>query len=662
MAEDVPFVVLHLFGPGGVGKTTLLGEYARLAEEHGRTLYRLDSRDIESSPHGFLRAFSRVVGTKTTELTLEDLADLPPAVLLLDTYERIQALDGWIRDTFLPAIPASMLVVIAGRQRPADPWRTDPAWREQARIVSLRNLRPEESRELLSRLGVPERIQTPILDATYGHPLALVLLADWLALNPEASPGDLRQTPDLVRGLAERFLKDAPTPLHRQALEICAHARVTTEGLLAAVLGDEVSHDLFSWLQSLCFIEQGSHGLFPHDLVREVIEADLRWRNPEALRRMHRQIRLYLGHLYQQSQGVEQQRAFLDILFLHRYALMRTRYEFKAASDAYIELAKPEDREAILKMVDRHEGPESASIAAYWLKRHPAGFEVFRTVGRAIIGFVAHLLLERVTPKDERTDPAMGTLWRYIRSRNPLRSGESALITRFWMGEDSYQEPFIHTLVATSAFRRWMNTPNLAWSFPCMANPDYWEEMFAYLNFHRAPEADFSVGGRSFGVFCHDWRLEPQSVWLDVLADRELQEEFRPETKDLTSGSQLLVLSQPEFADAVRQALRDFARPDRLNTNPLMRSRLVRDRYGMQPDAKDLQELIEETAKAMEDHPKDAKLYNALRRTYLSPAPSQEKAAEVLGLPFSTYRYHLKRGIERVTELLWQQELYGLKD
>jgi len=41
------------------------------------------------------------------------------------------------------------------------------------------------------------------------------------------------------------------------------------------------------------------------------------------------------------------------------------------------------------------------------------------------------------------------------------------------------------------------------------------------------------------------------------------------------------------------------------------------------------------------------------------PARTQELAAETLGLAFSTYRRHLKRGVERVAEWLWQREVYG---
>ncbi|GAA3220480.1 hypothetical protein [Nonomuraea helvata] len=39
--------------------------------------------------------------------------------------------------------------------------------------------------------------------------------------------------------------------------------------------------------------------------------------------------------------------------------------------------------------------------------------------------------------------------------------------------------------------------------------------------------------------------------------------------------------------------------------------------------------------------------------------PTQEAAAERLGLPYSTYRRHLVSGIERVCEDLWRRELYG---
>jgi len=67
--------------------------------------------------------------------------------------------------------------------------------------------------------------------------------------------------------------------------------------------------------------------------------------------------------------------------------------------------------------------------------------------------------------------------------------------------------------------------------------------------------------------------------------------------------------------------------------------------------------LVQEAVDALQRSPREAKLHRALYHTYLQPAPTQEHAAELLDLPFSTFRRHLKAGITRVTEMLWQKEI-----
>jgi hypothetical protein len=69
----------------------------------------------------------------------------------------------------------------------------------------------------------------------------------------------------------------------------------------------------------------------------------------------------------------------------------------------------------------------------------------------------------------------------------------------------------------------------------------------------------------------------------------------------------------------------------------------------------DLQSLLRDAVQALKVNPRDDKLHRALWLTYIEPLASQEKVAERLGLPFSTYRYQLAKGIERVAEMLWQR-------
>jgi len=70
-----------------------------------------------------------------------------------------------------------------------------------------------------------------------------------------------------------------------------------------------------------------------------------------------------------------------------------------------------------------------------------------------------------------------------------------------------------------------------------------------------------------------------------------------------------------------------------------------------------LQTLLKKRSSHSKIRRADAKLYRALYHTYLRPRPRKSRRAELLDLPFSTFRRHLKAGIIRVAESLWQKEL-----
>ncbi|HEX6723385.1 MAG TPA: hypothetical protein VF107_17590, partial [Burkholderiaceae bacterium] len=99
---------------------------------------------------------------------------------------------------------------------------------------------------------------------------------------------------------------------------------------------------------------------------------------------------------------------------------------------------------------------------------------------------------------------------------------------------------------------------------------------------------------------------------------------------------------------------------DALAANPLLRTRLLHADRVAAPKPGDLRELLHEAARTLEQGtPMDRKLHLAIWHTYLQPAATQERAAELLDLPFNTYRYQLARGTQRITEWLWRRELAG---
>ncbi|HEX6362128.1 MAG TPA: hypothetical protein VFZ93_04175, partial [Albitalea sp.] len=312
----------------------------------------------------------------------------------------------------------------------------------------------------------------------------------------------------------------------------------------------------------------------------------------------------------------------------------------------------------ILDMTLRHEGPESAAIARHWLARQRDAFLAFRDLAGRLVGFMAMLRLEAATDEDRRVDPAVGAALDYLRDHGPVRPGERVAHGRFWMDRDAYQSArSTMNVLAANSSACWTSLPGLAWCLCTMADPAHFAPMFESIHLWRAPQADFEVGGRRYGVFAHDWRVEPVAQWMMTKVDRASCVDAAPAPEPPLP---LLVLSEAGFADAVRQALRDYARgDDALAANPLLRTRLLLGADGAPRGPQALRALLREAVQSLDGTPRDRKLHRAVWHTHFEPAPTQERAAERLDLPFNTYRYQLTRGTERITEWLWRREIGG---
>ena len=467
-------------------------------------------------------------------------------------------------------------------------------------------------------------------------------------------------TPDVVAHLLDRFLDRVPSDAHRQALAVAARAGVATEALLRETVDDAPPSDLFEWLRSLSFAEPVVGGLALHDLVREVLDAELRWRDPDRHAAVHRQVSAHLRRRVATATGPAKQRAMIDMLELYRFSPVASRfYAWDDPGDQWIQPATREDHPAIVAMTRRHEGEASAATAEYWLERQPDAFQVFSTAGEPT-GFVAHLRLGDAPGDEVDVDPVAAAVWDHVRRHGPMRTGEELLLLRFWIADETYQDVATHHLVSTAAALDWLTTPRLAWSVVVLADPGFWEPIFAFIDFVRPPDLVASVGDHRVGMFVRDWRTGSLVDWLELLTERQLSGAPTAEQLPEPPGRQLLVLSQPDFREAVRGALRNATRPDGLADSPLVRSRVVVDHQRQdEPPAAALQRLLTEAVDALGADPRDERLQRAVELTYLHPAPTQEAAAERLDLPFSTFRRHLTTGVGRVMDWCWERELYG---
>ncbi|MFF0087063.1 AAA family ATPase [Streptomyces canus] len=636
-------LVIVVHGPGGIGKSALLQRFAAEAGTAGRRVVTIDACTIEPSPSAFEEAAAEVF-----------TAERP--VLLVDSFERYRDMEDWLRDRFLPRLPTGVLVVFAGRLPPAPLWKADLGWSEVLRVLPLKELGPGESAALLATQGADPALHAELLAFAAGNPLALRLAAEVAAHDNDAN---VVWTPSrtIVEQLLSHVVGDLPSPAHRRALEVCGHALDTTEDLLRAVLPGEDAAELFAWLRQLCFVRSGRFGVYPLDVIRDSLDSDFRWRDPEQYKTMHRTVR---RHLVERIHNAPEKEA-LRATGAYNYIISRAEWTRKfhgsrEESGAYEEPSRPDDADELVAMARSVEGEESARIVAFWLERQPEAFRVHRRYSSGeLLGFMAWLRIDTLDDEMREADPVVVEAWQCVSAAAPLRQGEHLGVARFMIHPATHHRPsrswdLVHIRIIFELLR----ANNCAWSCVVTPRPDFWEPLMTYMDHFRPPGAapDADLG---HGLFCHDWRAVRVEEWAEGIDARLLSgPPGRPADEPST---RFRALSRAESDAAVRDALRTWLDPDGLADNPLLRCRLVEAHDADHP-VEALREVIGKAIQRLEANPRTRHLHAVLTMTFQSPS-TQEAVARRLNMAFSTYRRHLARAVDDVRDRVWQWETQG---
>src|SRR5581483_5263167 len=100
LGDEPPARVVLVYGPAGIGKSTLLREFSRRAGQAGWKSHFVEGRELPPTPYALEAALASVRGDERP-------------LILIDTYERMSALDTYLRRELLPGLPSTSLVIIA---------------------------------------------------------------------------------------------------------------------------------------------------------------------------------------------------------------------------------------------------------------------------------------------------------------------------------------------------------------------------------------------------------------------------------------------------------------------------------------------------------------------------------------------------------------------
>ncbi|MEU8239413.1 ATP-binding protein [Actinoplanes missouriensis] len=630
-------LVFYIHGPGGIGKSTLVRRLADEARHEGRLLVELDGRFVSRSPADF-------------EKSAQTLLEQPGSVLIVDSFEHCQWLQTWLWQQFLPRIADGALVILAGREAPAAEWTADPGWAGALHVAELGPLDEVEARRLLAVNGLSSASEEAVLRFAGGNPLALSLAAAVDAARPGAAR-EWSPSGETLRTLIAGLIGEVPSPEHRRALEVVAQAYTTTEELLQAALPGQDSHTLFAWLRNLPFMEATPYGIYPHDAAREAVSGDLRWRAPNAFTEMRR--RLMAEYLRQIREAPEDQAARVSSQLYYLFRDVKSVGEiwvWSRKGDVQDDPLRPEDADTLIRMATECEGPESAELVRYWIERQPQAFSVYRMAGDdRIIAFAARLVLPvPAAPEDLATDPVVAAAWEYCNSTAPPAEGEHIAMTRFCIYPEAYQVPSpVITLCNSRTQLEIARSRGRSFGMLVYQDAETWSRRY------KGTLADAGVrprvGDKTYGLFVNDWRQVPFEAWLNyIITATDVPVPAAP------SGT-----TRDAFGEAVREALQHWRSPRSFAVARLLKSRLVADSTD---PVSDLRAVIQRAVDALGQDPRSIKAQEALVATYLSGAPTQEAAARRAGMSFSTYRRHLRHGLDSLGDLLWEWDLHGPRE
>lgn len=608
-ADRVAAVYLH--GPAGIGKTALLRVASERAVAAGSSLLWIDGRDIAPVPDQLEDALGAVPSERERPL------------VVLDSFEHVEALGGYLRRVLVPSLPAGAAVLVGSRRAPGPEWAPRGGDGDFV-ALGLDALDPAGATEVLRRHGVVGEAAARAQGWARGNPLALELAAASAGRGPDPTPAG----PELGEELVVRLVEERLQGPHLATLATAAIARVTTPDLLAdSLLGADPDGE-WEWLRNRDFVEPRGVGVAPHELVREAIRAVVHREHPLLERELRRRV---TDHLYAIATGPAGPLAVTDLTELAASPALHWGFSWRAATRLRVDGLRAGDLEAVDRVVAGHRHAAVWAGSRALLEEAPEHGTVARDAEERLCGLTLSLT-PQTAPRAAAADPILGP--RLAHARRLDRP--EAVIWRDMIGAPGRDPELFGLLGMAGLLAATSGSPRHAYLTINPALPGARDFAAAGGAVH-VPELDARIGPET--VECHviDWG--PGGVLAAVRAhiykELGLPDPPRPPAEHTVS------------VEVVREAFRNLAVPAELARSPLAQGGGVGERSESVRRA--LTEAVEE---AFTDAPGEELTQTVLRRGYLERNASHEAIAETLHLSRAAYFRRLRRGCERIASYL----------
>jgi AAA ATPase domain len=610
-ASEIHVGFVH--GDGGIGKSTLLRELGRRAEERGYEVFAVDGRELAPAPRELERA-------------LAGAATSPRPLILLDTYERIEAFGELLRSRILSRLPETTRILVAGRRPPEAGWQHD-GWETATLVLPLGPLGPGDADLLLERRGIEDpRVKSDLIAWAGGSPLALTIAADGAGASPgpriDGGPGDERT---ITAALVRRIVGDEVDGSHAEVLAVAAIADRVDARLLGDVLPEVDGVAASAWLRGLSFAEAVGRGTALHELARRALAAELAAEEPGHERDLRRRI---ADHLAGRGRAGESGR-FLEFGALVRDPSIRYGFGVVGSRTHYVDGLREGDAEAAAAALGEGERGWWPGTRR-WFEEVPGAVTTVRDSAGALAGFSVSVLLADA-PGWAAADPALAPVFVHAEGADPGRTlVRRELYDLTHDREGAVDSPVVALINA--AFARQGDLLRVERQYCVNDSRDRTTLDFnAAAGIRHLADLDHDDGGRALAYHLLEYGPEGMMEAGRALVYGDL---------GLAPPAARSALE----ADAVRDALRDFHDPLALAAGPLGSGETTAAR------ADSARRLLREATEAEFSRSlPEQQLRATIEWGYFDADVGHDAAALKLNVSRATYFRRLAEAVERVT-------------
>lgn len=648
-ADNENWRLVHVYGPSGIGKTSLLRSFVR---ETGVETVMLTGKEFHT-PHNFLEQFRIRLDEKGWELPATKAAIDAAAlaeflnqeaisrqglILLIDSFEECKPIEKWMRDHWLPMLSVHVRVCTAGRYPLEDDWVRAPGWNGLVYNLRLGPLNRSAIYRYTQSRGILDNYTRDSIERfSKGIPLALTLACDAvLQYGPDVlRKGSLQRK--MIHSLCSILLQDIKDSFEKQLLDAASVFWRFDQEMLEEVSGQRISDEAFRRFCGLPFISLSDHGGWSVvDAVREWIKSDLHNRTPETYDLYRRRALLVLQGRLAAAPTDHKRRLIVELLYLHENELLRS-YGFRGQGESYqVEVRQAGEKDIpVLEIMYQDwastippylpdESHQEAYFRAVW-EADPSSFTVFGVDDR-LVAFYALVPLNRETRLIFQDNPIFHT---YI-AESPLQEREYLI----WLGCTLPDfEPSIFGYLLRYLFLE------LAGKLVITLTPiPYFADIYTSIGFKRLPWADSCYTN---GTPVHAYQID--------LREKELSD---PLTERLLSGSPKDSISLEEVSSLLKKTMNNAhaLESDTKLLNSLQGLDKIKQMVPLEGSVasavrKAVLESLEKMSGGTEE---DQLLAQAIRLAYIQKIGKHEAVASRLSLSQSTYYRYLKKGFERL--------------